>query len=40
MERMRETKSSQKNYSKEEDRKYYVKYVGDDIKICLEKDMG
>jgi hypothetical protein len=33
-------KVRKKNYSKEEERKYYAKDVGDDIKTCLEKDMG
>jgi len=40
MTRMRETKRSQKNYSNEEERRYHVKDVGDDINMGLEKDMG
>jgi hypothetical protein len=33
-------KVRKKNYSKEDERKYHVKDVGDDIKTCLVKYMG
>jgi len=37
---LRETKSSQKKCIRKKERKYYVKDMWDNIKTCLEQDMG